>query len=57
MGETVQLPGGSLKNIDQTPLQPLHLLTTMNILLSSDQNPCDISLCWLVNPDPYIGLL
>lgn len=28
-----------------------------NNLLSSDQNPCEISLCWLDNPDPYIGLL
>ena len=25
--------------------------------MSSDQNPCDIPLYWLVNRDPYIGLL
>ena len=25
--------------------------------LRSDQNPCDIPLYWLVNRDPYIGLV
>ena len=34
-----------------------HEMITQTNDLSSDENPVDIPLYWLVNRDPYIGLL